>query len=68
MAQGKGRGEHTRTLATLPTWAIISGVAMQVSKSSVPPWMAFTRSSAPTTLAPAAVASSALSPSEYVGG
>ena len=45
-----------------PTLAIWSGVAMAASKSSHPPWMRSIRSSAPTTSAPAASASAALSP------
>ena len=45
-----------------PTRPIMSGVAMQRSKSIVPPWTISSRSSAPTTSAPAAVASSALAP------
>jgi hypothetical protein len=40
----------------------MSGVAMQRSKSIVPFWTMSTRSSAPTISAPAALASSALSP------
>jgi hypothetical protein len=40
----------------------MSGVAMQRSKSMLPAWTVSTRSSAPTTSAPAARASSALSP------
>jgi hypothetical protein len=37
----------------------MSGVAITRSKSMKPPWMRSTRSSAPTTSAPAALASSA---------
>ncbi len=40
----------------------MSGVAMQRSKSILPPWTFSTRSSAPTMSAPAALASSALAP------
>src|SRR5919112_1604449 len=50
------------TLPRRPTSGIMSGVAMQRSKSMVPPWTTSTRSSAPTTSAPAALASSALAP------
>ena len=45
-----------------PTLAIWSGVAIAASKSRKPPWIFSIRSSLPTTSAPAAVASSALSP------
>ena len=50
------------TLPSRPTSGIRSGVATQRSKSMVPPWTFSTRSSAPTTSAPAARASSALAP------
>ena len=50
------------TLPRRPTRPIMSGVAMQRSKSIVPPWTISSRSSAPTTSAPAARASSALGP------
>src|SRR3569623_33758 len=50
------------TLPRRPTTPIISGVAMQRSKSIVPPWTISIRSSAPTTSAPAALASSAFAP------
>src|SRR6516164_9653592 len=50
------------TLPRRPTSGIMSGVAMQRSKSIVPPCTFSTRSSAPTTSAPAALASSALAP------
>ena len=43
------------TLPSRPTSGIRSGVAMQRSKSIVPPWTIVTRSSAPTTSAPAAL-------------
>ena len=45
-----------------PTLAIWSGVAIAASKSRKPPWIFSIRSSLPTMSAPAAVASSALSP------
>src|SRR5262245_5028398 len=50
------------TLPRRPTSGIMSGVAMQRSKSIAPPCTFSTRSSAPTTSAPAARASSALAP------
>ena len=50
------------TLPSRPTSGIRSGVAMQRSKSILPPCTFSTRSSAPTTSAPAAFASSALAP------
>src|SRR6185295_10711436 len=51
-----------RTLPSRPTRGMRSGVAMQRSKSILPPCTFSTRSSAPTTSAPAAFASSALAP------
>src|SRR5262249_54497794 len=50
------------TLPSRPTSGMRSGVAMQRSKSMLPPCTFSTRSSAPTTSAPAALASSALAP------
>ena len=50
------------TLPRRPTSGIMSGVAMQRSKSIVPPLTVSNRSSAPTMSAPAALASSALAP------
>src|SRR6516225_4695849 len=50
------------TLPSRPTSGMRSGVAMQRSKSMLPPCTLSTRSSAPTTSAPAALASSALAP------
>ena len=52
-----------RILPSLPTLLIMSGVATVASKSRKPPWIFSTRSSLPTTSAPAASASRALSPS-----
>src|SRR5690606_4943242 len=49
-----------RILPRRPTSGIMSGVAMQRSKSILPAWMASIRSSAPTMSAPALRASSAL--------
>jgi hypothetical protein len=56
------RPRGPRMRAIRPTLAIWSGVAIAASKSSQPPWMRSIRSSAPTTSAPAASASAALSP------
>ena len=56
------RPRGPRMRAIRPTLAIWSGVAMAASNSSQPPWMRSIRSSAPTTSAPAASASAALSP------
>src|SRR5690606_21731519 len=50
------------TLPSLPTTAIMSGVAMQRSNSILPPVMISARSSAPTRSAPAFFASSAFGP------
>src|SRR5450432_2431466 len=50
------------TLPRRPTSGIMSGVAIQRSKSILPAFTFSTRSSAPTTSAPAAFASSALAP------
>ena len=54
------RGPRTRP--SLPTWPIMSGVAMATSKSRNPPSTLATRSSAPTSSAPASRASAAASP------
>ncbi|MNS88296.1 hypothetical protein D3C72_1222650 [compost metagenome] len=51
-----------RILATLETVAIISGVAIHLSKSNQPPWILATRSSAPTKSAPAFFASASFGP------
>ena len=56
------RPRGPRIRPSRPTTGIMSGVAMQRSKLISPPWIASARSSAPTTSAPAALASSALSP------
>src|SRR4051812_31580644 len=56
------RPRGPRTLPRRPTRAIMSGEAMTRSKSMKPPWTFSTRSSAPTTSAPAAVAASAWAP------
>ena len=56
------RPRGPRILPSRPTSGIMSGVAMQRSKSILPAWIFSARSSAPTTSAPAARASSALSP------
>src|ERR1051325_9776106 len=50
------------TLPRRPTRPIMSGVAMQRSNSILPPWTISSRSSAPTTSAPASRASSAFAP------
>src|SRR3989441_6231688 len=50
------------TLPSRPTCPMRSGVAMVVSKSMKPPWTRSTRSSAPTTSAPASRASFSFSP------
>src|SRR5580658_5918614 len=55
------RGPSTRP--SEPTWPMRSGVAIATSKSKKPsPWIRATRSSAPTTSAPALRASAACSP------
>ena len=54
------RGPSSRP--SLPTFPIRSGVAMATSKSRKPPEMRSTRSSAPTTSAPASFASWAAGP------
>src|ERR1700739_790153 len=56
------RPRGPRIRAIRPTLAIWSGVAIAASKSKKPPWIFSIRSSLPTTSAPAAVASSAFSP------
>src|SRR2546430_891757 len=50
------------TLPSRPTWPMRSGVAIVESKSMKPPWIFSTRSSAPTTSAPASRASRSFSP------
>src|SRR3981081_974093 len=55
------------TLPSRPTSGIRSGVAMQRSKSIEPPCTFSTRSSAPTTSAPAALASCACAPAAGPG-
>src|SRR3984885_13705726 len=56
------RPRGPRTRPSVPTWPIRSGVAMAMSKSRKPPLILATRSSAPTSSAPAARASVAASP------
>src|SRR5680860_1494798 len=56
------RPRGPRTLPSLPTLPIMSGVATTASKSSHPPLILSMSSSPPTTSAPAASASAALSP------
>ena len=56
------RPRGPRTLPSLPTERIMSGVAMTASKSVQPPWIFSTMSSPPTMSAPASFASRCLSP------
>src|SRR5262247_2519311 len=56
------RPRGPRTFPSLPTARIMSGVATTASKSMKPPWILSTRSSPPTTSAPAACASFCFSP------